>query len=437
MKILQVNSCDFAGGAEKVSWSLFQAYRTKGHRSWLVVGKKRSDNPNVIPMIRKNIEPFRSLSEHGKSNLSNYLVRAKSFVDRFLGFEDFNYPVTWELLNRCPELPDIIHCHNLHGGYFDLRVLPWLSRQVPVILTLHDAWLLSGHCSHSFDCERWKTGCGHCPDLTIYPSIRRDATAYNWYRKQALYSTSRFYLATPCQWLIQKVDESMLTSAVIEKRVIPNGVNLQIFHPAEKERVRSRLNIPNDAKVLLFAANNVRKNIFKDFPMIQTAVKLVSERLRDHRILFMGLGDNALPERIGRAETRFIPIRGNPQEVALYYQAADVYIHAARADTFPNSVLEALACGIPVVATAVGGIPEQIKGYSDYGQEEATGVLVPVSDPGSMAVAIEQLLSDDTLRLRLARNARQDVEKRFDLNRQADDYLAWYKELIDKCVVQF
>jgi len=73
------------------------------------------------------------------------------------GHEDFNFPASWHLLDLPPRVPDILHGHNLHGCYFDLRALAWLSQQVPVILTLHDAWLLGGHCAHSFDCERWKT----------------------------------------------------------------------------------------------------------------------------------------------------------------------------------------------------------------------------------------------------------------------------------------
>jgi len=101
------------------------------------------------------------------------------WLDLQLGKEDFSFPDTRHLFHKVGDLPGIVHAHNLHGGYFDLRVLPWLSRQVPVILTLHDAWLLAGHCAHSFDCQRWKSGCGQCPNLSIPPVAKRDATASN------------------------------------------------------------------------------------------------------------------------------------------------------------------------------------------------------------------------------------------------------------------
>src|SRR5262249_35811923 len=150
------------------------------------------------------------------------------------GIEDFRYPGSRRLLQLTPQQPDLVHGHNLHGGYFDLRILPELSAQVPVVLTLHDAWLLSGHCSHSFDCERWKTGCGRCPDLTIYPAIRRDATASNGRRKRTIYQRSRLHVAAPCQWLMDKVNESILALGAVETRIIPNGVDRTTFHPAER-----------------------------------------------------------------------------------------------------------------------------------------------------------------------------------------------------------
>jgi len=87
------------------------------------------------------------------------------------------------------------------------------------VLTLHDAWLLAGHYAHSFDCNYWKIGCGSCPDLSIYPVIRRDATAYNWQRKAEIYRTSRLYAFTPSQWLMDWVNQSMLKPGAVASKV--------------------------------------------------------------------------------------------------------------------------------------------------------------------------------------------------------------------------
>jgi glycosyltransferase involved in cell wall biosynthesis len=328
------------------------------------------------------------------------------------------------LLALPPEPPDLIHAHNLHGGYFDLRYLTVLSRRRPVVLTLHDAWLLSGHCAHSFACERWRTGCGQCPDLTIYPAIRRDATARNWRGKQRIYARSRFYIATPARWLMQKVAQSTLAPAAVEARVIPYGVNLHHFHPADSRSVRASLGLPQDARVLLFTANGIRQNIWKDYQTMRAAIALVAAQLPGQKVLFLALGEDAPTETIGPAEIRFVPFQQDPSAVACYYQAADVYIHAAKADTFPNTVLEALACGTPVVATAVGGIPEQV-------EDGVNGFLVPPGDSQALAARITQLLSDDELRRRMSLEAAQTARQRFDLDRQVDDYLGWYEEILD------
>jgi glycosyltransferase involved in cell wall biosynthesis len=440
LRILQVSTYDTSGGAEKVASNLFQSYRAGGYDSWLAVGHKLGIDPDVllVPNHKRRGRQPRLLSDNHSGSESPTLQGGtvswlSAFADviaepcrglaRYCGIEDFSFPGTWKLLNLSPKPPDIVHCHNLHGRYFDLRALPWLSQQVPVILTLHDAWLLSGHCAHSFDCERWKIGCGHCPDLTIDPGIRRDATAYNWRRKREIFKNSRLYIATPCRWLMQKVEQSMLTSAVMEARVIPNGVDLSIFHPADKKDARSALGIPQNALVILFTANAVRQNIWKDYRTVQDAVRLAAMQLKEQNVLFLALGQDGKGERIGPAEVRFVDYQTDPKIVACYYQAADVYVHAARADTFPNTVLEALACGTPVVATAVGGIPEQI-------EDGRTGFLVPVGNARALADRLTLLLSDNKRRQCMGILAAEAARGRFDLQRQADAYLDWYKNLV-------
>jgi glycosyltransferase involved in cell wall biosynthesis len=238
---------------------------------------------------------------------------------------------------------------------------------------------------------------------------------------------------------MDKVKQSMLASTVLEARIIPNGVDLSVFHSADKQATRSVLDVPQNAKVLVFAANGARRNKFKDYNTMRAAIYLVGKRLHRQNVLFIALGEEAPAERIGQTEIRFIPYQKSSETVARYYQSADVYVHAARADTFPLAVLEALACGAPVVATGVGGIPEQIKSIGDtgsFGTAKPTGIIVPPGDAQAMAVGIEKLLTNEFLRQRLSENAAADAKERFDLRRQVDDYLAWYKELLQRCALQ-
>jgi glycosyltransferase involved in cell wall biosynthesis len=446
MRILQVNTADTGGGAEAVAWQLMQGYRRAGHQSWMAVGKKNTENSETY-LIQH--DPYRTAWSRWCGALANQLIQlepngehnrrlyqllalglgqpARAFR-RWQGKEDFEFPGTAGLEGIPSEPPDIVHCHNLHGswlpdgGYFDLRALPGLSRRFPLVLTLHDAWLLSGHCAHSFACDRWKTGCGNCPDLTIYPAVRRDATASNWLRKREIYSRSRLFVATPSQWLMDKVRESILMPGIEESRVIPNGVDLTTFQPGDQREARERLALPQEAWIVLFAANSIRENRWKDFETLRAAVRHIAAQEKRKPVRFVAVGEGGASDKAGLADVQFVPFEQNPLSMARYYQAADVYVHAARVDTFPNTVMEATACGTPVVATAVGGIPEQIL-------DGQSGFLVPAGDAEAMARQARWLLEDEARRRVISAQAARIAKARFDLNRQVQAYLTWYEQL--------
>jgi glycosyltransferase involved in cell wall biosynthesis len=310
---------------------------------------------------------------------------------------------------------------------------------------LHDAWLLTGHCAHSFDCERWLTGCGSCPDLTIYPDIKRDSTHANWSHKRQIYARSRVYVVTPSQWLMDIVRRSILAPGMVAARVIPNGINLEIFRLNDKTRVRARLGLPVDAHILVFAAHGIRNNLWKDYATLRSAMDHIAELPLDRDVLFLAVGEDAPSERNGRAEIRFIPYQQAPAALASYYQAADLCLYATHVDTFPTTVLESLGCGTPVIATAVGGIPEQIRGLADsrlapvpdsrlngFAPSEATGVLVPPADARAFSQAVAVLLSDTTLLCQLSENAAADARERFSLHLQVERYLAWYADILSE-----
>jgi len=444
MRILQVSTYDKAGGAEAIAWQLFEQYRRRGHQSAMAVGEKSTNDPHVIPLSRTASDqpPSKRISQwlspyEGRVRgvwrmrrwLDTYVASPTNWWQGRLGRENFNFPETWRLLELLSERPDILHLHNLHGGwlsrggYFDLRALPWLSRQIPTVMTLHDTWMLSGHCAYTLGCDRWKTGCGSCPDLAIYPAISRDATGFNWNRKREIYARGRFHIATPSRWLMRQVEQSMLAPALVQGRVIPNGVDSSTFSPGSKKQARESLSLSQSDVILLFVANAARSNAFKDYRTVEESAFRIAAGYRRSKMMLIVLGEKGDSITLENGEIRFVAFQRDQKVTARYYQAADVYIHAAKSDTFPNTILEALACGLPVVATAVDGIPEQI-------EEGRSGFLIPAGDAQAMADRVMQLLVNNSLRASISSTAADIAVRSFSVQKQVQAYLDWYEQIL-------
>lgn len=442
MKILQINTHDIYGGAAKIAFDLLKGYQAAGHDSWMLVGEKLSREAKILkfPSLPQENKPINRIiwglreflyplqgRVRGVFRLRRILfdlAGPQSASKRRLGYEDFDFPGTWKIPEYLPFTPDLVQAHNLHGGYFDLRYLPIFSKMFPLVINLHDSWLFSGHCSCSLGCDRWKTGCGHCPDLTIYPSIPHDLTAENWQRKQDIYRQSRLYVTTPSKWQMDKLDASMLSDAVQIRKVINNGVDLTVFKPADKEMARMKLGIAPNRKVLAFVSSDFSKSPFKDFRTIKAAILDVSLKWPVGEILFLALGDKKGEETLGNAQIRYMQFEKDPTNVANVYQAADIYLHAAKEDNFPNTVIEAMACGLPVIATQVGGIPEQVV-------EGKTGWLVPEGSHEMMAKKTDELLRDDSSRIEMGRRGAMRTVQFFDMKKQVKVYLDWFNEVIE------
>ena len=440
LHVLQVSSSAQGGGAERVAYTLHHRLRARSQQSWMAVGLRNLDEPDIFEIPRT---PGPG-TQGGPSSVVRRAMRVarspRAYLDRKRGLESFDFPGTRRLLDLSPSRPDVVHCHNLHGSYFDLRQLGPLSHEVPVVLTLHDEWSYTGHCAYTLGLENWRSGCFSCPDLGVYPPISRDTTHANWLTKRSIYRRSRLYVTTPSQWLMDRAQASILAEGAVAWRVIPNGVDRSTFKPGDRLAARRVLGLPEGSTVLLFTANRARTNPFKDYATVVAAARLVGEQFPEQRIVLVALGDGGRSESTGNVEIRPAGYEADPGRVATYYQAADLYLHAANADNLPTTIIEALASGLPVVATAVGGIPEMVHSLGGapgawagetYDGDSATGVLVEAHDAGGMAAATVALLGDDRRRAALGANAVEDAAVRFDLNRQVDVTFDLYWQSLD------
>lgn len=437
MRIALICTYDRGGGAERISYDLFRSYQARGHDARLFVRTNYTTSAGVSEIDPyKGTAPWAALCAfgeqqlrqrprfRGQARLIDWLRRSawpQRWIDGLRGADDFNYPASYQLGDD-QWAPDIIHAHNLHGDYFDLRALVPLSRAMPVVWTLHDTWALTGHCGHFADigCERWRTGCGNCPDLRRPPAIRRDATAENWERKRSIYAASRLAIATPSRWLMEYVGQSILKPW--QARVIPNGVDRAIFHPADRAEARAALQLPKDGFICMFIAPSGSSvgNPYKDYDTVGRAVNQVLAERPATELSFVCIGGSQESGQDPRF--RFPGYISDQREIARYYQAADVLIHAANIDNFPGVILESLACGTPVIGTAVGGIPEQIV-------DGVNGYLVPRKDSAAIAQRLIELIDQPTRLAQLRRAVLDETERVLGLEQHADAYLEWFGEL--------
>jgi glycosyltransferase involved in cell wall biosynthesis len=443
-RILQISTNDSVGGAARVALNLHHRYRARGINACMAVGKNlQMDDPAIFEIPNDQYRStfakqlLKKAARLEKANRRGYwrfgqLLRAvaepQRWYENWQGVEDFNFPATHHLL-KLGNHPDLIQCHNLHGNYFDLRSLPRLSHKVPMVFTLHDAWLLSGHCAQHQDCERWKTGCGQCPDLTLYPKVRKDRTHPNWLRKREIFRNSKLYVITPSRWLMDQVEQSILAEGIIRSKIIPYGIDLSHFCSGDRQESRAKLGLDHNRFIVLISGSTIRERPLEDHKKIQKTLSMVDS---EGESLCLILGSNFETYKAGKWIVQSLPYETDVKVVATYFKSADVLLHISKADTFPNVILQSLASGTPVIASAVGGIPEQVRSVTSNSRKDATGFLIAPNEPQLFANALESIMNDSALRQEMGKNAENDASKRFSLEQQVDEYLKFYAEILAK-----
>ena len=291
-----------------------------------------------------------------------------------------------------------------------------------MVWTLLDMWPLTGHCAYSYDCERWKTGCGCCPILSDYPALAVDTTALLWRIKQGVYRRSEVTIVTPSRWFTEVVRQSPLLGRfrVVQ---IPLGLDTHVFTPLPKPAARLALGLPDDAKVIVFVAAGLaerRKGATFVFQALQELARAGTNHLW---LMTVGPG-RAVPEHTPLP----YPIRhlgeiSDDHILATCYSAADVLVAPSLVEGFGQVFSEAMACGTPCVAFETGGVPEVVRHLE-------TGYLARRGDALDLAKGLGLLLDDEALCLRMSARCRQVAEEEYSLELMARRHLELYEELL-------
>ena len=278
--------------------------------------------------------------------------RLSEFINKVTGnLDSLNVINTCYLMDKILKFePDIIHLHNIHGNYINISLLfDFLKKyNKPIVWTLHDCWAMTGHCSHFVmkECEKWKSKCYECGNISAYPSSIVDKSKQLYKKKKSLFtSLVNLTIVTPSYWLAEIVKDSYLKA--YDVKVINNGVNLEIFKPRNSD-FRTRYHLDNKFIILAVAP------LWTKSKGIDRLIKLSNSIDTEYAIVIVGKTD----EKIDNENLVLIERTDNQVELAEIYTAADVFLNPTREDTFPTVNMEALACGTPVLSFGACGSAE-------------------------------------------------------------------------------
>ena len=419
MQVVHLATHDNYGGAARAAYRLHEGLRLRGHRSSMLVSQRHSDDPDVRTLEYSRALPDRIARRLRRERIQRDLARyAGSRPPAPEYFSDDRAPGGRELVRAIGEA-DVVTLHWVAGFLDYTAFFAGAAPRYPLVWLLHDMNPLTGGCHYDGGCERHRSGCGSCPQL----GSDRDAdlSARIWRRKRdafARLAPDALQLVAPSRWLAEQMRRSPLLGR-FPIEVIPYGLDLQRFAPRDKGYARQVLGIPADARVILFVAaelNSVRKGF-----------GLLTEALRELEVpnaFLVSLGDKQppLPSGLPHRQIRAV---NDDRLLSLIYSAADVFVAPSLQDNFPNTVLEALACGTPVIAFRSGGIEQMI-------EPDATGHLVPTGDVGALRAALESFFAADNAHARMSEECRAVAEREYDILRQATRHEELYQGLLER-----
>lgn len=338
-----------------------------------------------------------------------------------LGFQHLFVPSTYFLIHHpWYRSADIVQIYNNWGGVFDYRFLPQMAREKKVVWQLSDQWLFTGHCCYSYKCERWKNGCGACPQVRGEEALAFDSTARLWRIKKTIFCKTKMTIVSPSHWLERLAQESPLLGG-IPIYYLPYGVNTSFFYPRSKQAARESLGLRNEDTVILFGAYSADSKRKGGAELIKAIKQLPPT---DNLSLMVFGSKGKFRAGVDSLPVYFTGYVDNDHLLAAIYSAADIYALPTLADNLPNSVLEAMACACPVVAFDAGGV-------SDAVHHGENGYLAKLADSEDLARGLSELVCDESMRRRMSERSLAIVQEQFSLENEARSFKELYESLLN------
>jgi len=411
MKVLHLSTSAHTGGAGIAAHRLHTGLRSLGVDSRMLVAKQNQHEAficapdNSIDRLAARVSPLIDRLPGRFSSLPMDRISSSWVPDR--------------LQRRINTLgPDILNLHWVNDGF--MRIETVAKFRQPIVWTLHDMWAFSGGEHYVGDSTRYKEG--YSARNSPEAESRLDIHRWIWARKYKSWrNLNRLTLACPSQWLANCVEESKLFRG-FRTEVLPNGIDHERFCPMDHEDVRRILNLPVDKKLILFGAGSATSDPRKGFHLLVHALKNLGAQIdtAGYELVVFGSssGDDSSSMR-----THYLGSLHDSISMALVYAACDVFVAPSLEDNLPNTVLESLSCGTPVVAFDIGGMPDMVS-------HEKNGYLAPGFDTEELAKGLQWVVDDKCRWEQLAIEARRTVVRDFTLQCSANRYSDLYKEIL-------
>lgn len=312
---------------------------------------------------------------------------------------------------------DVLNLHWICDGFLGIGDIGRMN--LPMVWTCHDQWPFTGGCHYSGDCDRFEKACGKCPVIGARSAI--DVSHRVLKAKSRRWRELNLAVAAPSQWMADQAARSALFRDR-HIRVIHNPIDLELFQPLPRDEARAVLGLEASRPILLFAAMSATSDRRKGYDLLTSTLDALGSMAGEVELVVIGASEPESPGTSGR-RVRYLGRLHDDAALALAYSAADVFVAPSREDNLPNTVAESLACGTPVAAFRVGGIPEMV-------HHRRNGVLAEPFDTTALARGINELLDDEQPR-KIAAEARRTAERLFDPRTVAAAYGDLYRSLID------
>ena len=350
MRVLLVNTSERTGGAAVAANRLMKALNNNGVKAKMLVREKNSTNLTVVPLPKSPLLQWRFLWERIVVFFHLHFQRQHLFE---IDLANTGTDIT--SLREFKEA-DIIHLHWINQGMLSLKDIRKILRSgKPVVWTMHDIWPATAICHLTLGCRNFTTHCRNCRLLPGKGS-NNDLSAKVWARKQAMIDGENIYYVACSKWLESEAKSSKLLDGQ-KITSIPNPIDLHIYNKGNKTEARQRLGLPTDKKLILFASQRAT-NVNKGMGYLIEACRQLQD-IPNLGIIILGGHAEEVTSQLSIANFPLGYVN-DEQRIVDVYNAADVFVLPSLSENLPNTIMEAMACGVPCVGFKVGGIPEEI-----------------------------------------------------------------------------